>query len=273
MYGSVTILDLIVVVTILFVAVMFSKTIAIYIRRSFKERISKDVSENMIKLFSYAIIGLAVLTVLPMLDLNPSGLLVAGGILAIVIGFASQSIVGNLISGIFLMLERPVKIGDLVGIDGVTGYVEEINMVSTTLRTLNGVFVRIPNETVFTTHIENFWAHPARRFKYIIGIRYNDDADQAEKIIRKILDDYPLVLKNPRSDVFVDNLGDNAMNIYAKIWTPSTEWWEVKKVLLWKMKKALEEEGIEIAFPQRTLWFANELESKSPPNWKIRDFD
>ncbi|MBK5191182.1 MAG: mechanosensitive ion channel family protein, partial [Methanosarcinales archaeon] len=66
-------------------------------------------------------------------------------------------------------------------------------------------------------------------------------------------------LKSPTPDIFVDNLGDNAVNIIVRIWVPSTEWYGVKKELLWKIKRALEDEGIEIAFPQRTVWFANEL--------------
>lgn len=249
---------------ILLFSVLLAKGITIYLRRSLMERVGKDHTEIIVKVLSYSIIGAALLTILPMVGVNPSGLLVAGGILAIVIGFASQSIVGNLISGLFLMVERPIKIGDTVNIDGVVGYVEDIRIISTTIKTFDGIYVRIPNEKVFTTNIINYLANPVRRFEYIVGIRYSDDADKAIAIINDVLNEHPLVLHKPPSQAFVDNLGDNSVNIIVKVWTPSSEWWGVKTVLLWKIKTTLEENGIEIPFPQRTVWFANELNTTYP---------
>jgi len=105
-----------------------------------------------------------------------------------------------------------------------------------------------------------------RRFEYIVGIRYSDDADKAISIIKEIVDVQPFALKNPPPGIFVDNLGDNAVNIIARIWAPVSEWYELKMTLLWKIKTVLEKNGIEIAFPQRTLWFANELKSNSEAN-------
>jgi len=213
----------------------------------------------MTKVVYYGIIIIAVLAVLPTLGINPSGLLVAGGIAGIVIGIASQSVVSNLISGLFLIIERPMKIGQAVNIAGIAGVVEDIRIISTTLRTFEGLYVRIPNEKVFTTNITNYVEYVARRLEYIVGIRYSDDADKAIGIIQNLHEEHPLTLKSPTPDIFVDNLGDNAVNIIVRIWAPSTEWYGVKKELLWKIKRALEDEGIEIAFPQRTVWFANEL--------------
>ncbi|HIE32398.1 MAG TPA: mechanosensitive ion channel family protein, partial [Methanosarcinales archaeon] len=201
---------------------------------------------------------IAVLSVLPSLGLQPSGLLVAGGIAGIVIGFASQSIVSNLISGLFLMAERPIKIGDNVIIDGISGIVEDIHTVSTIIRTYDGLYVRIPNEKVFTNNIINYVANVARRFEYVVGIRYSDDADQAIWIIKDLIKEQPFALKRPSSQVFVDNLGDNSVNILVRIWAPTTDWYDLKMKLLWMIKKTLEENGIEIAFPQRVVWFADE---------------
>lgn len=71
-----------------------------------------------------------------------------------------------------------------------------------------------------------------------------------------------MALKNPPPQVFVDNLGDSSVNIIVRIWAPATEWFDLKAELLWKIKKALEKEGIEIPFPQRVVWFANEVKSR-----------
>jgi small-conductance mechanosensitive channel len=208
----------------------------------------------------------ALIFILSLLGVNPAGLLAAGGIAGIVIGFASQSIVSNLISGVFLIIERPINIGDQVAIGESSGFVEDISIISTTIRKYDGLYVRIPNEKVFTTSITNYVAHVVRRLEYVIGIRYSDDADKAIRIIKNVLDLIPLTLKKPEPQAFVDNLGDNAVNIFVRFWVPATEWYPVKMELLWKLKIALEKEGIEVAFPQRVLWFANELKSQKTNN-------
>jgi len=255
------------IVVIIIAAFFFSKVATIYFRRSLKEKMSKDHLEIILKLISYTIITVAVLFfVLPALDVEASSILVAGSVVGLVIGFASQSIVGNLISGIFLMIERPIKVGNLVNIDGNSGSVEDISLISTIIRTYDGLYVRIPNQSVFTTNITNYVANVARRFEYVVGIRYTDDADQAIAIIKDIIREHPFALKNPAPMLFVDTLGDNAVNIIVRIWAPSTDWYGIKTELLWIIKKTLEENGIEIAFPQRTLWFANELNKKEIQN-------
>ena len=257
-YANVSLLDIIIVAIVLLVALTVAKGLSAYLRRVLKEKVGKDNLEIVVRLAYYSIITIAVIAVLPTLGVKLSGLLVAGGIAGLAIGFASQSIIGNLISGIFLIIERPIRIGNSVDIDGTAGIVEDIRIMSTTLRTFDGLFVRIPNQKVFTSNITNFVAHIARRFEYVVGIRYSDDADKSIKIIKDLVRDHAMTLLNPAPQVFVDNLGDNAVNIIVRIWAPVTEWYAVKMELLWKIKQALEQEGIEIAFPQRVVWFANE---------------
>ncbi len=262
LYGEFTVLDLLRVLLILFAAIIIAKAVTINLKRGLKDRISKDHLEIISKVITYGIFLIAILTILPTLGVNPSGLLVAGGIAGIVLGIASQSVVGNLVAGLFLMIERPMKIGQSVNIAGTAGIVEDIRIISTTIRTFEGLYVRIPNEKVFTTDLTNYVEHVARRLEYRVGIRYSDDADKAIGIIHKLYEEHPLTLRSPAPDIFVDNLGDNAVEIIVRMWVPSTEWYGVKKDLLWKIKTALEEQDIEIAFPQRTVWFANELQKR-----------
>ncbi|MBK5190851.1 MAG: mechanosensitive ion channel, partial [Methanosarcinales archaeon] len=178
-YGDVTLFDLLRIIAILAVAVIIAKSLTLNLKRGLRDKVSGDQLEIMIKVVYYGIIIIAVLAVLPTLGINPSGLLVAGGIAGIVIGIASQSVVSNLISGLFLIIERPMKIGQAVNIAGIAGVVEDIRIISTTLRTFEGLYVRIPNEKVFTTNITNYVEYVARRLEYIVGIRYSDDADKA----------------------------------------------------------------------------------------------
>jgi small-conductance mechanosensitive channel len=256
-------LQVITVIIILFLAVVIGKAMTIYLQRSLKDKMDKEHLNILLKAIYYGIIVVAITGfIFPLLDIDTSGLLVAGGVVGIILGFASQSIVGNLISGVFLMLERPIKIGDIVNINNNVGFVEDIHLISTIIRTFDGLYMRLPNETVFTTSITNYVANLGRRFEYVVGIRYEDDADEAISIINDLIEEQPYALVNPAPSVFVDTLGDNAVNIIVRVWAPATEWYDTKMKLLWIIKKTLEDNGIEIAFPQRTLWFASDLNTR-----------
>jgi small-conductance mechanosensitive channel len=140
--------------------------------------------------------------------------------------------------------------------------VQDINAFSTIIRNFEGNFVRIPNEKVFTSVITHINVNPARRVEYSIGIRYKDDAEKAINIIKSILDDNPFCLVKPDAKIFVEQLGDSSVNIKVLFWVPSSKWFDIRAQLLWKIKVSLEENGIQIPFPQREVWFNNELPIK-----------
>ncbi len=261
--GEITAWNLLYFVIILIVGVAVAKAVSVNVRRALSERLPKNERELLTKLIYYIIVLWAIVIALPQLKFDLSGLLVAGGIAGLVIGFASQSVVANLVSGLFLMFEHPIKIGDNINVADVSGSVEDIRILSTVVKTYDGIYVRIPNEQVFTSNITNYVHNAARRFEYNIGIRYQDDANEAIRIASEVISTHPFALKSPAPSVFVDNLGDNSVNLTVYIWAPARNWWDVRTDLLWKIKQELEENGIEIPFPQRTVWFADGLEVKN----------
>jgi small-conductance mechanosensitive channel len=250
---TVTLGHLLKFVLIMSLSVLFSKILTIYLRRSLKDKVSKDVGETLLKILYYGILIVVTVSILPIIGLSPSALMVAGGVTGIILGFASQNIVGNLVSGFFLMVERPIKIGDQVEISGISGYVTDIRIISTLIRTYDGLLVRLPNQQVFTTNITNIVGHPVRRFEYIIRIRYSDDADAAIFLIKDLIDKEPFALLNPSPSVFVSELGDSSVNLTVRVWAPVNEWFGIKTRILWNIKKTLEEYGIEIPLPQRII--------------------
>ncbi len=254
-YGNVSIFDLLTALEIVLVIVLIVKIATLNLRRYLKNKVAESTLANLIKTVTYISTIVGLIAVLPILGINPAGFLVAGGIIAIIIGFASQSIVSNLISGIFLIIERPVNIGDTVHVQDTLGTIEDVRILSTLIRTFDGVLVRIPNDTVFTSKITNYIAHVVRRFGYTVGIPYKDDADIAASIIKNVIDAHPLALVKPAPQVYVDELGDNSVDLKIRIWAPASDWWDVRIELLWKIKKALAEEGIHVPFPQHELWF------------------
>lgn len=261
-YRSVTVLDLLIALTVVVVAFVLINFVTITLRRRFKDKISGDHLQVVLKAVRYGTLVVALVAVLPLVGVNLSGLMVAGGLAGVIIGFASQNIVSNFISGLFIMFERPIKIGQSVNIEGTIGMVEDIRIMSTVVRTFEGLYVRIPNVKVFSGTLINYVANVARRFEYSIGIRYSDDATHAIDIMRGVIDAEPMALKDPEPQVFVDSLGDNSVNISVRIWAPATQWWELKMRLLNELKLAIEAEGIQIPFPQRVVWKAKESEKE-----------
>ncbi len=255
-YGDTTLYDILIFTFVISAAVIIARILRTNLRRTLKDRIAGDLLNMIERLVYYTVIAIGVISALPQIGVNLTGLLVAGGIVGLVIGFASQSVVANLISGLFLIFERPVRIGDQINVEGVSGFVEDIHILSTIVRTYDGVYVRIPNEKVFSSSITNYVANVARRFEYTIGISYSDDAGKAVEVIRRVVDSHPFALRNPPPAIFVDSLGDSSVNIVVKIWAPSTVWYDVKMDLLWRIKVELEKEGITIPFPQRVIHFA-----------------
>ncbi|WP_459202153.1 mechanosensitive ion channel family protein [Methanococcus sp. CF] len=215
-------------------------------------------------IFHYSAMIIAFGIVFQMLGLTSKlgTLLVAGGITGIILGFASQTVVANFISGIFLYFDKPLKIGDSVEIGTSSGIVNDIKMMSTRIRTWDGVLVRIPNEKVFNSEIINNKKYPARRVDIDVGIAYKEDAQRAMDIISNILEDMTYVLVDPESQIFVKDLGDSSVDISVKAWAPSEKWYDVKREIIQNIKKEFDREKIEIPFPQRTLWFPQDLKIK-----------
>lgn len=268
--GEITLLDILWVAIIAFAGVIIVRIVRMWLKRSFGEKMPKSDLDLAITLVSYFVYFVVILSILPYLHFDLSGLFVAGGIIAVAIAFATQNIVANLVSGIFLLFERPIKIGDNVSIGSLTATVQKIQIMSTIVRTYDGTYVRVPNSTLFTSDITNLVIHPARRFDYTIGIRYQDDADTAISIIKTMIEKEPYALKNPGPSVYVDKLDDSSVNIVVKIWAPSLYWWGLRTELLLKLKVELEKNGIQIPFPQTELWFNNILKAdmkavKAPP--------
>lgn len=264
LYGETTVSELLWFMIIIILAVIIAKIITLNLARFLKNRVSKNDLNLISKAAYWLIFSIGFLLALPYLDVDLSGLFVAGGVVGIIIGFAAQSVFANLISGIFLIFEQPLKFGDNVLIEDTLIVVEDIRIFSTIGRTFEGIYVRIPNEKIFTTTITNYVANTARRFEYNVGIRYQDDAARAIEIIEDLIEKEPFCLKNPGPSVYVDELASDGVIIKTRIWAPSGVWWDIRTTMLWKIKCAIEAEGMEIPFPQRTIWVNPKDEENAP---------
>jgi small-conductance mechanosensitive channel len=259
--SGLTLLSLLIGGVIMVVGVIIARTVRLLFTRYYAPKLPQDTAKNLGKLVYFGIIIIAFLVFTSSTGVDLSGLLVAGGIFGIVIGFATQSVVSNLISGIFLMIEKPVKQGDSVELPGldVTGTLLDISTFSVRIRRFDGTIIRVPNESFFTSNIRSLTSTPVRRSEAVVGIAYKENIDGAISVIEKeIRKTMPFVMLVPPPEFRIKELADSSVNIEILVWHPREDWGEVAPKLLQVAKKALDDAGIEIPFPQRVIWHAKE---------------
>lgn len=255
--GGLTVLSLILGGIIMAIGIIAAKIAKVLFFKYYAPALPQDTAKNFGKIIYFGIIAIAFFIFTSVQGLDFSGLLVAGGIFAVVIGFATQSVISNLISGIFLMIEKPAKIGDTIQIPdmGITGSLLDISTFSSRVRKFDGTVIRIPNEKFFTSNIRSLSISTVRRAEAMVGISYKDDIEDAiSAITNEIQLTMPFILKTPEPEFRVDELGDSSVNILVLVWYPKDDWIQAQPHLLTTIKRALDKSGIEIPFPQRVVW-------------------
>jgi small conductance mechanosensitive channel len=175
------------------------------------------------------------------------------GAAGFVVAFALQDALGNLASGIMILVYRPFDVGDAVDVGGVSGKVHSMNLVSTTIRTFDNKVVVVPNNKIWGDVITNITGSSQRRVDMIFGIAYDADIAQAQAIQERILEAHPLVLKDPEPVVKVHELADSSVNFVCRPWTKTDDYWTVYWDVTRAVKEQFDEADISIPFPQRDV--------------------
>jgi small-conductance mechanosensitive channel len=237
-------------VAVFLVGLVALKQVQKALERRLAKGMPKGMAQSMSRLANYVLVALLALLALDVAGFQIESLLVAGGIVGVAVGFASQTTVANLISGLFLYLDRPFDIGDSVEIGSTSGMVLDIAPLSTRIRTWDGPVVRLPNEKVFNSGITNYKKIAARRFQFDIGISYGSDVDKAIGVMEKVLGAEPYVLRSPGPSVYLSGLGDSAKVITVKAWAPLSQFYSVKHAVLKGIYDELTRAGIVLPNPQ-----------------------
>ena len=202
----------------------------------------------------YIILVLFMVSALNELGFDLSVLLGAAGILTVAIGFASQTSASNLISGLFLVAERPFSVGDTIRVGTTTGVVLSIDLLSVKLRTYSNLFVRIPNESLIKSEVTTLTRFPIRRVDLLIGVAYKEDLKNVRSILDDIADKNPLCLEEPKPQYFFLGFGESSLDIQYSVWATRDDHIELKNSIYQEIKIAFDENEIEIPFPHRTLY-------------------
>jgi small-conductance mechanosensitive channel len=201
-------------------------------------------------------VGLSILLVMVMseLGLSLAPLLGAAGIVGIALGFASQTSVSNIISGIFLIAEQPFKVDDIITVGNTSGFVLSIDLMSVKLRTFDNRFVRIPNEMIIKTEVINNTKFPIRRFNCSVSVAYKEDIGKVRDILMDVAAKNEYCLSEPEPLIIFDAFGASSIDLLLLVWAPKDEYIPLKNTINEEVKARFDKEGIEIPFPHVSLY-------------------
>ncbi|MBV1898241.1 MULTISPECIES: mechanosensitive ion channel family protein [Cycloclasticus] len=178
----------------------------------------------------------------------------AAGIISVAIGFASQTSASNIISGLFLVSERPFSIGDMIRVGSTIGEVISIDLLSVKLRTFDNLFVRIPNETLIKSEVTTLTRFPIRRIDLAIGVAYKESIKHVRKVMERVADANPICLDEPKPTFIFKGFGDSSLDMQFSVWVKRENFSELKNAIYEEIKEAFDAEGIEIPFPHQSIY-------------------
>lgn len=227
----------------------------------------KQLVETLVRLGIW-IIGLMITAAIVMPGLTPASLVAGLGIGAVAIGFAFQDILENFLAGVLIMLRDKMQIGDIVESEGILGKVERITLRETHIRQFSNELTILPNSTIFKNPVQIITDAPMRRNEIVIGVAYDVDLHQADAAIRKGVEAIPAVDLNRGVDIYAQEFNSSSIDFLVRWWidTRQNDYLGVKSEVVFAIKQALDDAGIEIPFPYITHTFKEPVPLAKPAN-------
>ena len=247
-------IDIIIALLIIIIGRFISKLITRALGKTLEKRKADPLIIGFVRNVIYCGLMAAVLiAAIARLGIPTTSFVAVLGAAGLAIGLALQGSLSNFASGILLLLFRPFRVGDFVTTGGSSGFVEEIGLLLTVLRTPDNKTVFVPNSNVLGSNIVNNTLKPNRRIDLVFGISYVDDIDKARDIMLDILDKDEKVLSDPAPQVAVSELADSSVNFVCRPWVKVEDYWDVYFGTVEKVKKAFDANNVSIPFPQRDV--------------------
>lgn len=238
---------------ILVAGVVALKLTAYLVARSFSRRGDSHHSMVARKVVMYLGAVALLLAAASAADIDLTAYLAAAGVLTVAVGFAAQTSVGNLIAGIFLIIDRPFEVGDHVQIEDKHGHVESISLMSTHIRTFDNQLVRWPNEFVLQAMIINFARNPAWRLDLPFRVAYGSDLERARAVVAEAAQRSRYVLIDPPPVVWGIRVEESGVGLELRAWIDRHDFLEARTALVGAIHDALREADIELPYPQLAI--------------------
>ncbi len=218
-----------------------------------RKNVDKAVSSLVKKLLFYTLSLIIVIAALNKIGVNTASILTVVGAMGLAVGLALKDSFSHFASGILIVVFRPFTIGDYIKVEDNHGFVEEIGLFHTTLKTIDNKAIIIPNSSITNTSVINYTKDGKRRVDAVFGIDYGDDIKKAKEIIFSVLNSCEKVLSDPPPEVVVFELGESSVNLQARAWVKTEHYWDVLFYLNEEVKYRFDKNGIKIPFPQMDI--------------------
>jgi len=218
-----------------------------------KSHLNDTIASFLGRLLYGVLLVVVTLSALSKVGVQTTSVIAILGGAAVAIGLSLKDQLSNFAAGIMIVLFRPFGVGDYIQVNSFTGTVTEITLVNTHIKTTNNHDIVIPNNSIATSAVTNYTSLPNRRVDITVGIGYDADIKVAKNVMLNLARNNPLAFTDPEPIVRVTNLGDNSVDLTLNVWTTNDDWWSMQCELLEQFKEALDDEQIEIPFPQRSV--------------------
>ena len=246
---------------ILFIGNIIVKAVANSVAKVLqKKKMDRAVVEFIHGLVRYLLFVIVLIAALGRLGVQTASVVAVIGAAGLAVGLALQGALSNFAAGVLIVAFRPFKSGDYVEIGGVAGSVDSIQIFQTVLTTPDNKMVVVPNGNVIGGSITNYSRHDTRRIDLMIGVSYGADLQKTKELLTKSCESDERVLKEPGVQVGVHTLADSSVNFVVRPWVSTADYWNVYFDLMQAIKEGLDQEGIEIPFPQMDVHM-NKVES------------
>jgi small-conductance mechanosensitive channel len=229
------------------------RLIAAFTQRSLMKKSTPQRRMIARKAVTYTGFVLVLMAVLGELGVKLTALLGAAGIVAVAVGFASQTSVSNIISGLFLISEKPFAIGDVIKIGVTTGIIQSIDLLSIKIRTFDNMFVRIPNEKILTSEVTNITRFPIRRMDIILQVSYDEDLDRVRLVLNEVAVANPWCLDEPAPVIVLSEFKESGVELLFGLWFSKTDFLDLKNSIMSDILTRFRAEKIRFASPRRTV--------------------
>ncbi len=218
-----------------------------------KNAVEKTLETFICNLVSMALTVVVVIAAIGQVGIQTTSFIAIFGAAGLAVGLALQGSLSNFASGVLIVLFRPYKVGDFVEAAGISGSVDQVQILTTILKTGDNKQVIVPNSQIMDSIITNYSAHDTRRVDMLIGVSYDDDLDKVRKTLEEIIAADDRILNDPAPKIAVAELADSSVNFVVRPWCTTADYWAVMWDLTETIKKRFDQEGISFPFPQRDV--------------------
>lgn len=252
-------LKLLAALVIFYVGRMVARMLQKGLRKMLQTQAVDKILETFVCNLAYwAIMIFVIIAAINQVGVQTTSLIAVMGAAGLAVGLALQGSLSNFAAGVLIVIFRPYRVGDWVEAAGISGSVEQVQILTTMLKTGDNKQIIVPNSQIMNSIITNYSANDTRRIDMIVGVSYSDDLDKVRKTLEELVASDERILKDPACTIAVSELADSSVNFVVRPWASTADYWSVKFDLTEAVKKRFDKEGISFPFPQQDVHLYNQ---------------